>query len=887
MPFTAVRTVTLLMTDLEGSTAKWERDPQSMRDAMARHDEIATEVMAAHGGALVKPRGEGDSLFVVFPTPLDALNAAAEIQRRFSAEPWPGSMELATRIGVHSGEVHVQEQDFYGPTVNRCARLRGIGHGGQTLVSKATQSLVAAQLPEGMRLRDLGTHRLRDLQEPERVYQLECGGPKAHPPLRSLDARPNNLPLQLTSFVGREEEIQSVQQALRTNRLVSLIGPGGSGKTRLSIQVAAEFNDPFPDGIWFVELALHHDEDEIAWAIAREVAAGADPRGKDPLATLEGIPEALLVLDTAEHAVGEVARVVARALSRVTKLRILVTSREPLRIQGEAVVRVDPLPLPEFGGATADVAMRAPSVQLFVERAAAKLDDFALTDAIAGDIVRICRRLDGIPLALEQAASMVPYLSAKEIADRLAETFDLLESDEEGVVPRHRTLEATIDWSYSLLDPAEQALFRRLSVFPGGFTMSAVEAVCADEALPARNVLKLIRALVDKSLLVRETSADAGEVRHRLLAAVREYGLHRLGRGIEGLEARLLGWACALVRKASEGTYGTGDPSWLQKLEGDHPNLRRAMEVGFTRRDPQVVDLVFGLRHFWLVKGHTAMGLGYLQRAVDEGVNVSALRRAQLLNTLGAFAWRVDKLTLAKNHYEQSLALQRELGDEGGVASVLTNLGIMAGDLGEHERAIRLYDEGIDYAKRSGNALVVRLAHVNRSMSLLDLGRLDESEADMFHAIQMSEEVGDQTRVALLKASLADIEVRRGRWLAAADYLAEAFEIWSEATDVFTMAEALLDVAHVAAAAEIPEAAVRCVRHFLGVARSTESGVKFRAQAKLAELRYLLKSEKLTSPLPPPADLIPSTAVLIEEARSRLRERDVLTSAPATDSIYR
>jgi predicted ATPase/class 3 adenylate cyclase len=886
MPFTADRTVTLLMTDLEGSTAKWERNPQAMREAMARHDAIASEVMTGHGGSLVKPRGEGDSLFVVFPHPLEAIQAAIEIQHRFAEEPWPGGLTLATRIAVHSGEIHVQEQDFYGPTVNRCARLRSIGHGGQTLVSKATQALVASQLPEGVRLRDLGTHRLRDLQEPERVFQLECGGPRAFPPLRSLDARPNNLPLQLTSFVGREEEIKAVQQALTSNRLVSLVGPGGSGKTRLAIQVGAEFNDPFPDGVWFVELAPHSDEEEIGWAIAREVYSGSDPRGNEPLAALEGIPEALLVLDNAEHAVGEVARVVATALARVTKLRILVTSREPLRLQGEAVVRVDPLALPPAGEARLDSAMRYASVQLFVERAAAKLDGFTANETNAPALVTISRRLDGIPLAIEQAASMVPYLSPQEIADRLGETFDLLESDEAGVVPRHRTLEATIDWSYSLLEPVEQALFRRLSVFPGGFTLSAVEAVCADEALPARNVLKLIRALVDKSLLVREVSSDAGEVRHRLLSAVREYALHRLGRGVEGLEARLFLWACNLVRQASANPYGTGEQGWIRRLEADHPNLRCAIEVGFARRDPQVVDLTFGLRHFWLGKGHITMARGYLQRAVDEGVGVSDLRRAQLLNTLGAFAWRVNALPVAQQHYEESLEIQRRLGDEAGIASVLNNLGILSGDRQNHERAIAFYDEALDFANRSGNPAVVRLTHVNRSMSLLDLGRLDESEADMWHAIRMSEEVDDRTRVALLKASLADIEVRRSHWREAADHLADAFVIWAEDSDVFTMAEALLDVAHVAIAAAMPDAAARCVRHFLGVARSTESGVKFRAQAKLAELRGLLQTYDLSNPLPPPSDLIAATGLLINETRSRLTAQPSLTSGTPADTIY-
>jgi predicted ATPase/class 3 adenylate cyclase len=857
------------MTDLEGSAAKWERHPDAMREAMARHDVIAAEVVTRNGGALVKLRGEGDSLFVVFPSPLDALHAASEIQRRFREEPWPEGLTLATRIGVHCGEVHVQDRDYYGPTVNRCARLRGIGHGGQTLVTKAVHAQVSSRMPAGMRLRDLGTHRLRDLQVPERVYQLETGGPRAFPPLRSLDARPNNLPLQLTSFVAREEEIQSIQQALRISRLVTLVGPGGSGKTRLAIQVGAEHNDPFPDGVWFVELAPHFTEDEIGRAIARAVQG--DPRMKDPLAVLEGIPEALLVLDNAEHAVSEVARTVATALVRVTKLRILVTSREPLRVAGEAVVRVDPLPMPE-AHASLDAIARSPSVRLFVERAAAKTSGFTLNEANGADVARICRRLDGIPLAVEQAASMVPYLSPGEIADRLTETFDLLESDEEGVVPRHRTLEATIDWSHSLLTPAEQALFRRLSVFGGSFTLGAVEAVCSDKSLPTRGMLKLMRALVDKSLLVRSSSAKGAEVRHRMLAAVAEYAGNRLADETPALETRLFQWACDLVRKASANPYGTGDPTWSARLEHDHPNLRKAIEIGLAQDHPDVYDLVFGLRHFWLGKGHIAMARRFVERILASAMVLTSDQRAQLLNTLGAFAWRANELGVAQECYEESLAIRCSLGDTAGSASVLNNLGILASDRGDHERAISLYDQALTLASEAENPTVHRLTLANRSMSLLDLQRIEESEVDMRRALRLSEEAADRTRVALLHASLADIDLRRERPVEAATQLDAAFAIWEESADLFTMAEALLDVAQIALMDGQPEVASRCVRHFLGILRTTETAAKIRAQTKLTTLREQLLPFAPLTPIAAPPDLIPSTRALLAGLKGHLRE---------------
>jgi predicted ATPase/class 3 adenylate cyclase len=868
--------LTLLMTDLEGSTASWERAPQAMREAMVRHDEIAGAVVAEFGGRLVKPRGEGDSLFVVFDDPVNAVLAAEGIQSRFAIEEWPSNLRLRTRIGIHSGDVHAVDRDIYGPTVNRTARLRGIGHGGQTLVSKATQLLIASRMPAGLRLRDLGTHRLRDLQEPERVYQLEAEEPRSFPPLRSLDARPNNLPLQLTSFLGREGDIAAVQQALEISRLVTLVGPGGSGKTRLAIQVAAEHRDPFPDGIWFAELAVYDTEEEIAAAIA--TAVGGDPRNADPLSALDGIPEALLVLDNAEHAVVEVAKVVARALKRVSKLRVLTTSREPLRVAGEALVRVDPFDLPALD-APPEIAAQYASVRLFVERAASRLDGFRLTDENGKDVVRICRRLDGIPLAIEQAASIVPYLSPGEIAGRLEETFDLLESDEAGVVPRHRTLEATIDWSHSLLSPDEQLLFRRLAVFAGTFTIGSVEEVCADDRLDRRKVLRLLRALADKSLVVRNPVKDNAEVRHRLLMAVAEYASLRLGVEAADFERRLFDWARGLVEEASQNPYGSGEPSWSQRLEEDHPNLRRAIEIGLRNRWPEVVDLVFSLRHFWLSRGHLAIAKSFLERVLNEGTGIEDTRRAQLLNALGAFAWRGNDLEAARRHYEASLAIQNRANDAGGAASVLNNLAILAGDLGRHDEAIRLYDQALALVEAGDYPTIIRLTRVNLAMSLLDLNRLEEAESEMRLALLLSQESSDRARIALLKASLSEIALRRADHRVAANLLREAFTIWQDQVDLFVMAGALVDVAKLALEAGDLESAQFCVRAFLGVMRTTETRPKARSQAKLDSVLLHLASGEALTPLSTDAGLPQEILTVISRVETKLPEPRRLTRA--------
>lgn len=860
------RMVTLLMTDLEGSTAKWERAPSAMRAAMLRHDEIASSIVHAHDGRLVKSRGEGDSLFAVFADPLYALDAAEAIHRALAEEEWEGGLRMATRIAVHSGAVAEVDQDIYGPTVNRCARLRGIGHGGQTLVSRSTHALVNTRLGETVRLRDLGTHRLRDLQEPERVFQYEIGATRHFPPLRSLDARPNNLPLQLTSFLGREEEISAVQQALRISRLVTLVGPGGCGKTRLAIQVGAEHRDPFPDGIWFVELATHDSEAAICAAIAE--AVGGDPRNADPLAAIEAIPEALLVLDNAEHAVTNVSRIASRILARVTKIRILATSREPLKIAGEAIVRVDPMPLPP-PDATIEEAVQSSAVQLFVERASSRADSFAISAANHTEIVRICRRLEGIPLAIEQAASIAPYLSATEIANRLEETFEVLESDEAGVAPRHRTLEATIGWSYGLLAPDEQTLFKRLSVFPSSFSVAAVEEVCADEEIERRKVFRLLRCLVDKSLVSRTAAQEGFEARLRMMDIVAEYARNRLGPDVDVLNARLFDWAHRMLVEASRNPLGSGDPVWSRRLEGDDQNLRRAIDVGFERERPEVVEMVFHMRHYWLRKGHIGLGRTYLAKAQSQGKGVLPAQDASLLNTLGAFAWRANELDEAQRYYEASLRIQRQLGDSAGAASVLNNLGILASDRRDHEAALRWYDAALTEIDGGDYPNIARLTRVNCAMTLLDLNRLEEAESEMRIALLLSQESSASATVAFLNASLADIAIRFGRWESALDLMEAAFHIWSEEVDLFVMAEAMVDISKLALHVGDSDTAVRCLGYFMGVLRSTETRPKFRAEAKLSKVREEL-GDIVIIPISPRKDLPQRVLAILSNIRSRL-----------------
>jgi predicted ATPase/class 3 adenylate cyclase len=530
---TPTGTVTFLLTDIEGSTHLWEQHPEAMAAALARHDALAAALIQTHGGTLVKHRGEGDSLFAVFARVGDAVAAAAELQRALGAEAWPNTIPLRVRIALHTGDALLRDGDYFGPAVNRCARLRAAAHGGQVLLSAATQELVREQLPEGVHLRDLGECRLRDLTRPEQVFQLLAPYlPGDFPSLRTLDARPNNLPLQPTPLLGRERETAAVQGLLRRLdlRLVTLTGPGGTGKTRLGLQVAANLLDDFPDGVFFVDLAPIRDPDLVLSTIAQVL--GVQESGGQPL--LEALKaylrekQILLLLDNFEQVIAA-APTVGELLSTCRGLKVLVTSREALRLRGEQEFPVPPLPVPDPKHlppveALCDYA----SVALFVQRAASARPDFGLTPENAAAVAEICQRLDGLPLAIELAAARVKLFGAEALLARLGSRLKVLTGGARDLPARQQTLRNTITWSYDLLEANEQRLFRRLSVFGGGWTVDAVEAVCNAEGDLGLDVLDGIVSLAERSLLQQLGEDAEGEPRFAMLETLREFGLECL-----------------------------------------------------------------------------------------------------------------------------------------------------------------------------------------------------------------------------------------------------------------------------------------------------------------------------------------------------------------------
>jgi predicted ATPase/class 3 adenylate cyclase len=589
-------TVTFLFTDLEGSTRLWEQDREAMADAVARHDALLEEAIGRHGGVVFSRMGDG--MAAAFGSAPSAVTAAVDAQSALSCEPWGLTGPLRARMGVHTGEGRVVGDQYESHTLNRCARLMAIAHGGQLVISGATAALVNGQLPERVELIDLGDHRLRDLRSSMHVFQVDAPGLGSEfPPLRTVEGLPGNLPPQLSSFIGRDDEVDHLAALLQEERVVTLTGVGGVGKTRLALQAAGELLPHFRDGAWIIELASLRDAGAVpeAFAAAFGVTAAAGTRLVDALSQSLRAKELLLVVDNCEHLLGPAAELVRHLTQTCPELTVLATSREGLGIAGERLVGVASLGLPasiDHGAVMASDAGR-----LFVDRAVAVKSDFEATGAIAPAIGEIVRRLDGIPLAIELAAARVAVLSPAQIAQRLDQRFRLLAGGERGAIERHATLRATVDWSFDLLSHREQLLLTRLSVFAGGCTLEAAEQVCSNDeggAISEVDVLDLLSVLVARSLVVADDT-DPTAHRYRLLETIRQYAEERLDPGerdrVRDRHARCY---TEFLETALVGARSPEPHPWLQRVEIELENVRTAVAGAVAAGDMTLMLQLFG-----------------------------------------------------------------------------------------------------------------------------------------------------------------------------------------------------------------------------------------------------------------------------------------------------
>ncbi len=794
--------VTLLFTDIEGSTALWERDEARMSKALALHDALARNSVESHGGSVVKKTGDG--IHAVFDDASAALAATLDLQRALSDSAMSGSAPLRVRCGLHRGIVEHRDGDYFGSTVNRAARIMSAAHGGQVLLSQAVVDSVCDSLPAQVSLRDLGRVRLRDLSTPECVYQVVHPQLRAEfPALRSLETTPNNLPLQPTTFIGRDTELAELKALFKAAQLLTLTGSGGCGKTRLGLQLAADSLERFPDGAWLVELAPLSDPGLVPRTAATVLGLEEQP-GKPITTTLvEHLKDkrALILLDNCEHLLNACAVLAASLARECPHLTILASSREALGIAGEQTYRVPSLSLPDQREAATPASIASfEALQLFVDRCSKVDADFRVTLENAGTLVSICHRLDGIPLAIELAAARVRSLSVEELNRRLDHRFRLLTGGPRTALPRQQTLRSLIDWSYDLLGGPEKVLLQRLSVFAGGWTLDAAERICAGDDVEQCDVLDLMSSLIDKSLVTFEQSERLS--RYRLLETVRQYARERLveSGGAEAIRARHRDYFVALAEEADDKLLGAEQADSLRRLEDEHDNLRLALEWSHEEAPAQEDLRLCGAMHrFWLTRGYAAEGRQWCARTLAKGVPTeSTLEYARVVNSAGSLAWYQTDFRAARPLLEQGLALSRRLDDRLGLARSLNNLGSLAFEQGDYPAAQSLYEESLEVWRELGDQRGAAGLLGNLALVAWERGDLVAARTLSQESLALSREVEDQGRVADALSILGNVACDQGDLATAWAQNQESLAIGRELGDRDCIATALYSLGVVA-----------------------------------------------------------------------------------------
>jgi predicted ATPase/class 3 adenylate cyclase/Tfp pilus assembly protein PilF len=799
-------TVTFLFTDVEGSTRRWEQNSLATRAAIERHFTLLDEAIHTHNG--VRFKTVGDAIYAAFPSALDAVLAAVAGQRALIAEDWGTLGPVRVRMALHTGAATPRDGDYLAPALNRLARLVAAGAGGQILLSEATRQLVRdlSSVREPLHFIDLGEHRFRDLSEVEHVFQLTAPGlPTDFPPLKSLDRQVHNLPPQLTPFIGREALAEEIRDRLELPavRLLTLTGPGGTGKTRLALHVATDLVGEYADGVWFVPLAPITSATMVATTIAG--ALGVRESVAEPIeSSLRAYLRArrlLLVLDNVEHVV-DAAPLVADLLANCPDLQVLVTSRAPLHISSEHELPVPPLDVPSTERPLRfDDALASEAVRLFVDRARAVQNRFELTEENAEAIVAICRRLDGLPLAIELAASRVRLLPPKAILARLDSRLSLLTGGGRDLPERQQTLRGAIAWSHDLLDPAQQTFFRRLAVFAGGWSLEAAEAVTGFGANPPLPVFDGLEALHDTSLvrLQEPVDSDAGdEPRFAMLQTIREFATEQLDISGELVQAKQAhaSWFLELALSAEPHLARPSAVSWLERLESEHDNLRGALDWLRSQADgDQALNLAAALWRFWWLRGHVAEGRDQLETALAVAGSVASATRASALDGAGVLAETQGDYDRAEALHRESLTLSRDRGDKTGIARALGNLGVVAFDRGDDNQATALLEESLALAREIGDHLLIATALNDLGIVAYEGGDLDRAEPLYQESLSLRRRAGSGSEIARALNNLGGVAFARRDFDRACQLFSESLSLYREAGDRWGTAGALLNLA--------------------------------------------------------------------------------------------
>jgi predicted ATPase/class 3 adenylate cyclase len=763
-PLQPTGTVTFLFTDIEGSTRLWEKQHAAMQVALAQHDAILRNAIETNNGCVFKTTGDG--AHAAFAVAADAMMACLAAQRELTGHVW-GELRIKSRMALHTGAAELRDGDYFGATLNRTARLMAAGHGGQILLSLATEELVRDHLPENTALRDLGERRLKDLIRPEHVYQVIAPGlPANFPPLRTLDARPNNLPAQATPFIGRDSELRSVKEKLSSPnmRLLTLSGVGGTGKTRLALHAAADMVDEFEHGVFFVPLAALGDPGLVLQAIAQ--AFGVREAAGRPLNELlqEHLrdKQILLVLDNFEQVIAA-APLVSDLLTAAPRLKVLVTSREVLRLNGESNYPVPPLSVPDPKRMPPlERLTQYEAVALFIDRALAVAPDFTVTNENAPAVAEICHRLEGLPLAIELAAARVRVLPPQRMLVELSHRLTFVTGRARDLPTRQRTLRGAIDWSHDLLTGEEQKLFRRLAVFVGGCALEAIESICilADDT----RVLDTIDSLVGKSLL--RQAETHGEARFAMLETIREYARERLiaDGEAEAVQKRHRDYFLALAEKAAPKLLGAEQGGWFERLDREHDNLRSALEWSLSEPGSEGgLRLCSALQRFWWTRGHLSEGREWCARALGVPKTEELMpARAKALTGSGLLAYWQGDYPAARAQHEECLAIWRQRGDRRGIGISLHNLGMVARSQGDYAAAHSMYEESLAITRELGNRWSLAASLMNLGNLAAELGDYRGSRTRLEESLSIFQELGDRVSIATALENLGNGAYEQG-----------------------------------------------------------------------------------------------------------------------------
>jgi predicted ATPase/class 3 adenylate cyclase len=776
--------VTFLFTDIEGSTQLAQEFSEKMPEALIRHNDILNKAVETNGGIVFKT--VGDAFCCAFENPENAVNAGVEIQLNLQAEDWK-DFRIKVRIGIHCGNAVWNGYDYSGyVTLARVQRIMSAAFGEQIIISDEVYELLIKNDYYSATFRDLGERRLKDLIKPLKLFQIISKGLREEfPPLNTLDARPNNLPVQLTRFIGREKEMRDIKDLLSNSRLLTLLGPGGTGKTRLTLQTGADMIDEFANGVWLVELASVSDPVYVEAEIASVFSLNSDGKKEliDIIRDFMREKELLIILDNCEHLIAECAKVSEQLLQFCSKLKILTSSREPLHISGEATYRIPSLSLPDSNkNYTNEELSQYESVQLFIDRALSVNPDFKVTNQNAPALAQLCHDIDGIPLAIELAAARIRVLSVEKILERLSDRFRLLTGGKRTTLPRHQTLRALIDWSYDLLSDYEKLLLQRLSVFCGGWTLEAAEFVCQGEPLDEFEILDLLSNLLDKSLVkASETHTD---LRYNMLETIHKYAEEKLSD-----EEKFI-----LRRKMSEYYYrfiedseikltGSEQREWLNRINSDYENIREVIRWTMDNEPEYMLSVAVALGKYWELRSYFSEGLGFLIKGLEKSETADNLLKARVYYWSGFYLSFLAKYSESKKYFEDSLLLFIGENNKEGEAKTIMGLASIALFEGNYEKMESMTKESLALSKELNNKSLIASNLRALAVGQMQQSKHEESRKNYEESLSIFRELEDQVQLAKIIGNLGALEYLSGNYDKAIELMEESLNLRYELGD--------------------------------------------------------------------------------------------------------